>query len=212
MNYYIGVHMSTHLSGSHRRNWYVAYSLALGVIVALALAKEVYNATVLRRREQVCHRQRVCQTGCQLSKSIECIAQKWHVAHGPVANATSCCSRPFGCSRRPMLEVQQCRCPRHLFQVRLATAGSSLTAAIHISMPMMPPDVQTCTRAVERRIACCTCVISHQPSALVGLLAAALMSLQLLFVMCDFAQSDMRLRCSEVSGHSACTLAYNPLQ
>jgi hypothetical protein len=53
VNYYIGVHMSTHLSGSHRRNWYAAYSLVLGVIVALWLAKEVYNATVLRRKQQV---------------------------------------------------------------------------------------------------------------------------------------------------------------
>jgi hypothetical protein len=73
VNYYIGVHMSTHLSGGHRRNWYVAYSLALGVIVALGLAKEIYNATVLRRRQQVLTPLLpVCWTPCPPCGSARC--------------------------------------------------------------------------------------------------------------------------------------------
>ena len=47
-NFYIGVHMSDHIASNHRKNWYIVYSVLLGAILLLALAKEIFNATALR--------------------------------------------------------------------------------------------------------------------------------------------------------------------
>jgi hypothetical protein len=47
-NFYIGVHMSNHIASNHRKNWYIVYSVLLGAILLLALAKEIFNATALR--------------------------------------------------------------------------------------------------------------------------------------------------------------------
>ena len=47
-NFYIGVHMSDHIASYNRKNWYIVYSVLLGAILLLALAKEIFNATALR--------------------------------------------------------------------------------------------------------------------------------------------------------------------
>lgn len=47
-NFYIGVHMSDHIASNNRKNWYIVYSVLLGAILLLALAKEIFNATALR--------------------------------------------------------------------------------------------------------------------------------------------------------------------
>jgi hypothetical protein len=51
-NFYIGVHMSDHIASNHRKNWYIVYSVLLGAILLLALAKEIFNATALRGKRE----------------------------------------------------------------------------------------------------------------------------------------------------------------
>lgn len=52
-NFYLGVHMSDHIKSSHRKNWYIVYSVLLGLIVALAVSKEIFNMTVMRKERRV---------------------------------------------------------------------------------------------------------------------------------------------------------------
>jgi hypothetical protein len=127
VNYYIGVHMSTHLSGSHRRNWYAAFSLVLGVIVALGMAKEVYNAIALRRKQQVCYCRPAQGAGlCDRANLIEDKIDSNHVPTmrtccASVGASSECChSCMVDC--RPMLEAQQSRCLRRPGRLMLVTA------------------------------------------------------------------------------------------
>ena len=65
-NFYIGVHMSDHIASNNRKNWYIVYSVLLGAILLLALAKEILNATALRGK-RVCaaaHNCPLCHSEC----------------------------------------------------------------------------------------------------------------------------------------------------
>lgn len=39
--------MAQHIASSHRKNWYIVYSVLLGAILLLAISKEIFNLTVL---------------------------------------------------------------------------------------------------------------------------------------------------------------------
>lgn len=45
--------MSDHIKSSHRKNWYITYSVLLSAILALAVSKEIFNIVFLSRDKQV---------------------------------------------------------------------------------------------------------------------------------------------------------------